>query len=179
MTRHTKLVRQTLRGALAAPLLAIMPVWAPTTGVGSATAPTAPAVTFMDHFAVTPCPPAAPAKALCATGHGDGAVPGPGATTEVVRATAVLAHPDPVTGCAPEVATVRLMPRGGAVMLHLTGQFCQTSPHTSIEVGYYLVTGGSGRFRGAGGHGVYEFSGAFVSTVSGTATHTYRGTLRL
>lgn len=169
----TTTLRHRLLPPLAAALLTAMPA-AATTAATHAAAPFA--VTFTDHFAVTPCPPTAPAKALCATGQGRGVAPQLGTATEVVSGTVILAHPDPVTGCAPEFATVRLTAASGQVVLHITGQFCQTSATTSIEVGYYLVTGGTGPFRGASGHGIYEFSGTFKSKMSGTAIHRYRGT---
>ena len=164
-----------------AALLAALPVVLPAMPARATARLEAPfAITFMDRFAITACPATAPAKALCATGHGSAAASHLGSIAELVHATAVLAAPDSVTGCAPEFATVRFTAAGGRITLHLTGQFCPTGPATSFEVGYYLITGGTGRFSGAAGRGAYQFSGmSNAARTSGAATHTYQGTITL
>lgn len=104
-------------------------------------------------FAGHPCPAAAPAGALCITDVVTGRILGTGRVTGRFEVVFDVAAADD-EGCAPiRKQGVLATSDGDRLNLDASGRFCFP---TSVADYVYRVTGGTGRFGGARGAGIWH-----------------------
>lgn len=134
-----------------------------------------------EHFGMTACPSGTPPTLACASVTGVGEINRLGKTSETVQATINLAAFSPSTHCAPDqAAAIFTAANGDQLFMATTGMSCQTGPGIGVDAGHYVVTGGTGRFEGAGGSGSYTTRALYAANMqSGTSVTTYDGTLSL
>lgn len=111
----------------------------------------------------------------CVTAVGTGQATHLGEVNENASVVVDTNPADQQNGCAPETrATTLTAANGDTITMYGTGFSC---PATSDAHDNYTITGGTGRFQGAGGSGseynVHTFTGPGV----GVATVTYDGTI--
>src|SRR5437773_259569 len=103
--------------------------------------------TTHENVTVVPCDP----NFLCISIKGSGHATHFGKISESANYAIDLANP-PQPGCNNSTGTLTLTgANGDSISLALHGTGCFTSPTTQIIVNTYVVTGGTGRFRGATG----------------------------
>ena len=80
----------------------------------------------------------------------------------------------PDTGFAVQNDEILTSPDGGQIMVTIRDESCPISPGVFHGVGTYVVTGGTGRFAGATGHGTFDGNGDFTQ---GRFSFTLLGTI--
>ena len=133
--------------------------------------------TIHETFAPAVCPAGTATGTFCAVATGSGQATGLRTIAETSLGMVNLAELSPATGCAPEVATTTLTAANGdRLFLSTTGTYCPIDPADAVDSGSYNVTGGTGRFAGAGGGGTYVTR---ANMGNGTSVTTMEGSLAL
>jgi hypothetical protein len=129
--------------------------------------------TTKENVTVVPCDP----NFLCISIRGSGHATHLGKISESANFAIDLANP-PKPGCNTNSGTMTLSgANGDSISLALHGTGCFTSPTTQTIVGSYIVTGGTGRFRGASGSGTHTVHSDVTNPAAPTAFVNIDGTL--
>ena len=134
--------------------------------------------TMNEHFALAACPVGTPATLACASVTGTGRLSHLGRVTESVQATINLALMSPTTYCAPDQSKATFTAANGDTLFMTTnGMTCQKGAGKAVDSGNYVITGGTGKYKDAGGSGAYETDATYAADMhSGTSITTYNGT---
>src|SRR5207244_4138960 len=120
---------------------------------------------------------------LCIDAVGTASIPYLGNSIAVYQGTLDFSTIDPTTGCGPNPGTFTITAANGdTLVLTLEGIHCQSTPEAPLGLtsGRYTVTGGTGRFEGATGGGVFEDKQTSSNPdFSGTDTSEFEGVLQL
>ncbi len=127
--------------------------------------------TVSETFTAAPC-----GADRCITAVGKGYATHLGKITESAIVDVDVNPADAQNGCAPETRTTTLTAANGdTITMFGTGLSCAA---TSDAHDNYVITGGTGRYRGASGNGnEYNVHTFTVPMVEGVATVTYNGTI--
>jgi hypothetical protein len=127
-------------------------------------------VTVAETFTAGPCGP----SSRCISAVGEGQATDLGKVSESAAVVVDLNPADAQGGCAPETRMTTLTAANGdTVTMTGTGWSCPTGDAQDN----YLITGGTGRFQGAGGAGSEENSHTFTGPGVGVASVTYNGSI--
>ena len=120
---------------------------------------------------------------LCIDAVGTASIPYLGKSIAVYQGTLDFSTIDPSTGCGPNPGTFTITAANGdTLVLTLDGMHCQSTPEAPLGLtsGRYTVTGGTGRFEGATGGGVFRDTQTSSNPdFSGTDTSEFVGVLKL
>jgi len=120
---------------------------------------------------------------LCIDAVGTASIPYLGNSIAVYQGTLDFSTIDPTTGCGPNPGTFTITAANGdTLVLTLEGIHCQSTPEAPLGLtsGRYTVTGGTGRFKGATGGGVFtDMQTSSNPDFSGTDTSEFEGVLKL
>ena len=120
---------------------------------------------------------------LCIDAVGTASIPYLGNSIAVYQGTLDFSTIDPTTGCGPNPGTFTITAANGdRLVLTLEGIHCQSTPEAPLGLtsGRYTVTGGTGRFKGATGGGVFtDMQTSSNPDFSGTDTSEFEGVLKL
>ena len=120
---------------------------------------------------------------LCIDAVGTASIPFLGKSIAVYQGTLDFSTIDPNTGCGPNPGTFTITAANGdTLVLTLDGMHCQSTPEAPLGLtsGRYTVTGGTGRFEGATGGGVFKDTQTSSNPdFSGTDTSELEGVLKL
>lgn len=127
--------------------------------------------TVSETFTAAPC-----GADRCITAVGKGYATHLGKITESAIVDVDINPADAQNGCAPETRTTTLTAANGDTLTMLgTGLSCAATSDAHDD---YVITGGTGRYRGASGSGnEYNVHTFTVPMVQGVATVTYDGTI--
>jgi hypothetical protein len=65
---------------------------------------------------------------------------------------------------------------GDTLSMTTNGMTCQKGAGKGVDSGTYVITGGTGKYKDAGGSGVYETDATYAADMhSGASTTTYKG----
>ncbi len=131
--------------------------------------------TMAETFKVVPCG----AKQVCITLVGSGQATTLGKTSEASHVVLnLLIHPGPTPDCHLNKRKATLSDASGDhITLTITGHSCETGATTvatGISRDSYVVTGGTGRYSGATGHGTDT---VYIDNSTGTSATVFSGTL--
>ena len=127
--------------------------------------------TVSETFTAAPCGP----WARCINAVGTGQATHLGAITESASVVVDTNPADVVNGCSPETRTTTLTAANGDTITMVGNGW--TCAATSDAHDDYGITGGTGRFQGAGGSGNEYNAHTFTGPGVGVATVTYDGTV--
>jgi len=120
---------------------------------------------------------------LCIDAVGTASIPYLGKSIAVYQGTLDFSTIDPTTGCGPNPGTFTITAANGdTLLLTLEGIHCQSTPEAPLGLtsGRYTVTGGTGRFEGATGGGLFKDTQTSSNPdFSGTDTSEFEGLLKL
>ena len=175
-TQSTGLWRRTVVPTLLAALLAAG--FAPGATFMSADSLVPFHATLTEQFSGVQCSP----TVLCVSVTGTGTAAHLGRVTETRQVRIDLSNP--ATGCLPVLSDTMTLTaaNGDQVVATGAGQNCLTdNPDVQNETVTYTVTGGTGRFSGAGGSGTWHthviITAETATTTTGAATTISSGTL--